>query len=134
MAYATVEQLEARWRALDADEETRAAALLDDASAYLDVQIEKYGIDAEARAAVISSLCCDLVQRRMENTETNSALSAITQTAGAFSETWSYAASSRRKSWELYPEDLEMLGVVKGGFRMIPVAVHKPWSGDEIAW
>ena len=134
MAYATVEQLETRWRALDADEQLKASALLDDASAYLDVQIEKYGIDAEARAAVISSLCCDLVQRRMDGMETNSALSAITQTAGAFSETWSYAASSRRKSWELYPEDLEMLGVVKGGFRMIPVAVHKPWSGDEIAW
>lgn len=133
MAYATIEQLETRWRDLTTAEETRASALLDDASAFLDVQIAKYGIDAEEKAAVLTSLCCDLVQRRMESMEANTSLSALTQTAGAFSETLSFS-NTRRKSWELYPEDLEMLGVVKGGFTMLPVAIHRSWSGDEIEW
>ena len=133
MAYATVSDLENRWRVLTTEEEAKASALVDDASAFLDVQIEKYRIDAEAKAAVLKSLCCDLVQRRMESQEANTSLSALTQTAGAFSETLSFS-TKRRKSWELYKEDLEMLGVVKGGFTMIPVAIHRPWSGDEIEW
>lgn len=131
MAYATIEQLETRWRTLSADEEAKAEELLEDAAAFLDVQIEKYDIDAEKRARVISSLNCDLVQRRMEAAESSTSLSSLTQTAGAFSETLSYS-TTRRKSWELYPEDLEMLGVVKGGLRMIPVAIHKSWSDEEI--
>ena len=40
MAYADVSDLESRWRDLSADEEAKAAVLLDDASAMLDSLVD----------------------------------------------------------------------------------------------
>lgn len=129
--YATIDELEAGWRTLTPEEMTRAETLLERASLFLDVIVEQYHIDTTAKAAALSTVCCDLVQRKLE---TGSAIpiSSVTQTAGAFSETKSYS-TSKRKSWELYPEDKQMLGIINKGARMIGVAIHDE-AGDEIDW
>lgn len=120
--YTTVEELKAGWRQLTADEEAQAEVLIERASLFLDEVVEKYHIDKEAKTAQLSAVCCDLVQRKMESLGANP-LSSVTQQAGAFSETLSYARPYR-KSWELYPEDLAYLGVYKGSGRLIRVAIH----------
>lgn len=131
MAYATVEQLEAGWRTLTESEADRAEVLLDRASAFLDAQIDRYHIDAVKYADALAVVCCDLVQRKMER-PTAVPVSSETHTVGPFSETMSYAHPTR-KSWELYPEDLAMLGVSKSRWGTIKVAIHDR-SGDTIAW
>lgn len=128
MAYTTVEELEAGWRTLTDSEARQAEVLIERASLYLDEVVSRYRIDAVEKRAALGVVCCDLVQRKMESLSANP-LSAVTQTAGAFSETKSYA-KPYRKSWELYPEDLAYLGVYRGTGRVIQVAVHGP--GGEI--
>lgn len=59
MAYATVEDLEMRWRMLAPSERTRAAVLLDDAAVLLD------GYD-EAEFEVLRIVSCNMVRRAME--------------------------------------------------------------------
>lgn len=113
MAYATVEDLEIRWgKTLTESEAERAEVRLDDASLYLDVIIEEYGIDAIAKADALKVVCCDMVQRKLEAASA-SPISSVTQQAGAFSETMSYARPYK-KSWELYPEDMLLLGINAG--------------------
>ena len=131
MAYATVEDLEAGWRTLTESEADRAAVLLDRASAFLDAQIARYHIDAVAYANALTTVCCDLVQRKMER-PTSVPVSSETHSVGPFSETTSYAYPSR-KSWELYPEDLAMLGVSKSRRGTVKGAIHDA-SGDLIDW
>lgn len=131
MAYATVEDLEAGWRTLSESEADRAEVLLDRASAFLDAQIARYHIDAVTYADALTVVCCDLVQRKMERPTVNPVTSE-THTVGPFSETMSYAFPTR-KSWELYPEDLEMLGVSKSRRGTVQVAIHGR-NGDLIDW
>lgn len=122
MAYATVDDLEKYWRPLSESEEDQAAALLDVASIYLDEVIEKYDIDATAKADALNYVCCELVRRKMEAAAAVP-LSSITQQAGSFSETITYSGS-KRQSWELYPEDLDLLGVKRTKIRMVHAAVN----------
>jgi hypothetical protein len=131
MAYATVEELEAGWRTLTEAEADRAEVLLDRASAFLDGVIAKYHIDAVKYADALSVVCCDLVQRKMER-PTSVPVSSETHSVGPFSETMSYAYPTR-KSWELYPEDLAMLGVKKSRWGTVKVAIHDR-SGESIDW
>lgn len=130
MIYATVEELAAGWRPLTPEEELRAKTLLKRASLYLDVIVEQYNIDVVKKAEALSSVCCDLVQRKLESVSA-AQVSSVTQTAGAFSETVSY--SSNRKSWELYPEDEKFLGIRKKGGGMIKPAMHDS-RGNIIDW
>lgn len=130
MIYAELPQLEAGWRTLSESEAARAEVLLARASVFLDSIVEKYGIDAKAKRDALQIVCCDLVQRKLDGTS-GMPISSFTETAGSFSETTSFF--NRRKSWELYPEDLELLGVLRGKGRMVKVAIHDA-KGDEIAW
>ena len=121
MIYAEISDLEAGWRPVASDEVSQAETLLSRASLFLDGVVEQYGIDINEKAEALTIVCCDLVQRKLES---NSALpiTSLTQTAGAFSETMNYAG--RRKSWELYPEDLQLLGVHKRRARVIEAYVE----------
>lgn len=130
-AYATVDQLEAGWRPLTDAERTRAAELIDRASAYLDSIIDEHGIDAGAKAAALRIVCCDMVQRKMEAAAI-APVSSVTQQAGGFAQTTSYAHPVA-KGWKLWPEDLALLGVKPGRARFVKVAVHDG-GGDQVDW
>lgn len=60
MAYATVNDLERRWRLLSPSERERAEVLLEDASAII------YSYDPKADEQILSIVCCNMVRRAMD--------------------------------------------------------------------
>lgn len=111
-AYATVEDLEARWRALSESERARADVLIGDACVYLSSVVGRYGIDEEEKADALRIVCCDLVQRKMDSSGPWPVKSE-TQQAGPYSVTSTFATGTRK--FRLYSEDLDLLGVAGGG-------------------
>lgn len=91
MAYATVEDLEARWRTLDSDEEARSAVLLDDASVMLTEQVEVDPEDTQ-QAALLKIVCCNMVIRAMLASESDAyGVSQIDYGMGPFSQAAHFA-------------------------------------------
>lgn len=85
MAYATVEDVEARWRTLSADERTRAGVLLDDAAVRLDVECppDDPVTDAEARKIV----SVEMVKRAMSVGDSGVGVTSVQTGAGPYQET-----------------------------------------------
>lgn len=93
MAYADVSDIEARWRALDADEAERAAVLLEDASAMLAARVDVDASD-QAQAAALKMVACNMVIRVMGAGGAGGAYGATSasMTGGPYSQTWTYEA------------------------------------------
>lgn len=96
--FATVEELEARWRTLSTDEKTRADALLTDASYMLLGRCESANeVDdedtagQELRASVLRSIVCAMVQRSMLAGDSSPGVKTTQETAGPFSQSFTYA-------------------------------------------
>lgn len=94
MAYADVSDLEVRWRTLTTDEQARAEALLDDASAMLDAYVTVDETD-EKQAQLLKIVTCNMVERAMSTSaEDGVDLYGVTQqsmTAVGFTRQLSYA-------------------------------------------
>ena len=93
MAYADVSDLEVRWRTLTDDEQERAEALLDDASAMLDAYITVDETD-EQQMKLLKIVVCNIVERAMSTAADDGDLFGVTQqsiTAGPYAQTFSYA-------------------------------------------
>jgi len=89
MAYATVADLEARWRDLAESERAVASALLDDAAALID----SYGTPSSAQAALAVS--CSMVRRAMNPmTAEFYGVSQASMTAGSYQQQMTYANPS----------------------------------------
>lgn len=109
MAFATVSDIEARWRDLTVSEEARAAVLLDDAAAMLSKLVDVDPADTE-QAALLKAVNCDMVIRNMS--QTSSELYGVSQssmTAGPYTQAMSYA----NPSGDMYLTKLErrLLGI-----------------------
>lgn len=65
MVYATVSDLESRWRTLTAPEKTRAGVLLEDAAVRLDVACPPTDPPTEAELSVRLIVSCEMVKRAM---------------------------------------------------------------------
>lgn len=112
MAYATVSDIEARWRALSADEQAQATVLLDDAAAMLSRLVEVDKTD-EGQAELLKAVSCSMVIRSMS--QTASELFGVSQssiTAGVYSQSTSYA----NPSGDMYLTRMEkrLLGITSG--------------------
>ena len=85
MAFATVEDLEARWRTLTTEEKAMAVTLLDDAA----VKLSKWFIeDDELQAAKLKIVSCDMVKRAMKAAESDMAdVEEMSATMGPFGRT-----------------------------------------------
>ena len=90
MAFATVEDIEVRWRALDAPEKLRATALLNDATAILAELVEIKPDDAD-QAALLTSVCAQMVIRAMSADPSMIGATQAVMTAGPYQQTASYA-------------------------------------------
>lgn len=91
MAYATVQDLEARWRDLDSDEEAKAATLLDDASAMLAALVCVDATDAQ-QAALLKIVSCSMVMRSMMASEGDAyGVSQLDYGMGPFSQAAHFA-------------------------------------------
>ena len=94
MAYATVEELEARWRPLSETERERAAVLLEDAAAILDAEMGRCHVTAEGRADGLRYVSCQMVRRTMASGTDAGDYASVSRTAGSFSEQVSLANPS----------------------------------------
>lgn len=107
MAYATVEDVASGFRELDADDQSRAAALLDEAKIIIDAYTTTASDDAKK---VVS---CRMVRRAIgDDTGLGFPMGATqgTMTAGTYSQSWTLSNGS---AGELYLTKLEkkMLGI-----------------------
>lgn len=125
MAFATVEDLEARWKPLTEEQEEVAEALLDDASALVSSQVQ-VDPDDDAQAALLKYVVCAMVKRAM--TPSDSGAVGITQgsmSADIYSQSWTYS----NPSGDLYLSATEKkaLGIGAGFMGSIPAEIHAGW-------
>lgn len=121
MAYATADDVEERFRTLDADEKARCAVLLDDAA----VIIDQYAPDASQDVKKVVS--CRMLMRAIGDGDTAAApigASQGTMSALGYSQSWTFGSGS---NGELYLSSAEkrMLGV---GNR---IAFYSPLEDDD---
>ena len=112
MAYATYQDIEERWRTLTADEQTRAVALLDDASAMLAALVRVDASDTQ-QAALLKQVSCSMVIRSMVASASSAyGIDQMQATMGPFGQTVHYA----NPSGDMYLTKLEkqLLGIVGG--------------------
>lgn len=119
-AYATVEDLQARWRALTEEETTRANTLLLDASVHLKTLLnrrysEDYTPD-ELMSENLKMVCCAIVMRSMNVRTGFFGMSQVSTTAGSYSQ--SYTPINSSGDMRLTAEELKLLGLkgAKCGF------------------
>ena len=93
-AYATLEDLQSRWRQLSADEQQRATTLLSDAAVKIALACKQSGvaIDAadELQSEALKSINCEMVKRAMMSPIDMPPMSSFAQTAGSYSESQTY--------------------------------------------
>ena len=88
VAFATVDDLAARWRALSDAEKAQASVLLDDASDLIRTTCRSYaGVDR----STLKRIACAVVKRAMLAGEDVAGVSQHTETAGSYSESYSYS-------------------------------------------
>ena len=90
MAYADVSDLEVRWRTLTTDEQTRAEALLDDASAMLDAYVTVDETDEQLMRR-LKIVVCNMVERAMSTGGDMYGVTQQSMTAGPYAQTFNYA-------------------------------------------
>ena len=122
--YATVSDIEVRWRTLSATEQTKAAALISDATAIIDSLAGpafECSEDWDEKAKIV---CCNMVIRAMSAGESDAfGVSQTSMTAGPYSQSWSYA----NPCGDMYLTKLEkrMLGITSGYIGSIEPAIHR---------
>lgn len=93
-AYATLEDLQSRWRLLSSDEQQRATTLLSDAAVKVALACKQSGvaIDAadELQSEALKSINCEMVKRAMMSPIDMPPMSSFSQTAGSYSESQTY--------------------------------------------
>lgn len=112
MAYATVDDLEARWHALEGDEADRAEVLLEDAAAMLDALVEVDPED-EKQANLLKIVSCSMVTRAMLSTESDAyGVSQLDYGMGPFSQVAHFA----NPNGDLYltAQEKRLLGIGSG--------------------
>ena len=121
-AFATVGDLEARWRPLSDAEKARAEVLLDDASVLVAGSGARTG-SAEAKRIVV----CSMVKRVMMSPVDRPSVESAQTTVGPFSESLSYA----NPSGDLYMTSAEkrMLGIGRQRIGSIRPAI-RGYGGD----
>jgi len=103
MAYATVADLEARWKTLDSAAQAVAEVKLADAA----VLIDSFGVPKSADAA--KAVSCSVVMRAMSSMATDAL--GVTQasiTAGSYQQQWTYSNPSG--DMYLTKQEMKMLG------------------------
>ena len=110
MAYATVSDIEARWRTLSQDEAAKAGVLLDDAAAILDT-LAVFDSSDPTTAANLKTVSCNMVIRVM-SASGDIGISQGSMTAGVYSQSWTYS----NPAGDMYLTKLEkrLLGITSG--------------------
>lgn len=123
MAFATVDDLEARWRPLTAAEQDRAEILLDDAGVFLSALVAVDPVDEE-QAAILKMVSCSMVQRVMSADVDTVGVSQTSMTAGSYTQSFTYSNPSG--DFYLTAMEKRMLGIASSKLGTIrpKVAFH----------
>lgn len=135
MAFATVDDLEARWHPLLDAERERAAVLLEDAALYLSTFVNVDDGD-ERQAGILKMVSCSMVQRAMSTAQSDAfGVSQQTITADIYSQSLSFANPSG--DFYLTASEKRLLGITSSyiiGIRPtidpVEVRAHDTW-GDR---
>lgn len=122
MAYATVNDLMQRWKALGEPDRAKAETLLDDAAVILDSMVEVDPED-EKQAALLKTISCSMVKRAMAaGVDAAIGVTQGTISADIYSQTFQYA----NPGGDLYLTSLEkkLLGVTNSYIGTLPVATN----------
>lgn len=115
-AFATIEDLELRFRPLSQQEKGKAEALLCDASALITIELAEAGLsvnkDNATQAAALKSVSCAVVRRALACGDGGS-VSQTSVTTGPFSRQFTYA----NPTGDLYltKQDKRLLGIPQSG-------------------
>ncbi len=92
MAYATIEDIEQRWRKLTVAECDRAQYLIDDAVVLIETLLtnQKKSI-ADVDPNLLKMVICSMVSRVLDSGTDTGLYSAKTESAGVYSHTFTYA-------------------------------------------
>ena len=90
--FASLADLEARWHPVDASETVKAQTALDDASALIMDECERAGVNvASIRHATLTAVVCAMAIRKMSTDDDHLGVTNSAQTAGSFSESFTYS-------------------------------------------
>lgn len=123
MAYATVDDLEARWRTLTDTEKTRAGKLLDDAAVLIDGECAPPVPLTDSDKAAREMVSCSMVKRAMSAGDAS--VDSQTAQAGPFSNTVKF--SNPTGDLYLTKQERRTIGCRRGRPFMIDTA--PPGSG-----
>ena len=135
--FASVKDVELRWRALEEDEMARCEQLLNDASVIMASAMSSSGIDWESisedslLAQSLVVVCCDMVIRAMKAPVDLPAVTQYSQGAVGYSESMTYA----NPNGDLYltKSEKNMLGITGAVISTVRPAIHD-CEGDLIGW
>lgn len=139
-AFATVEDLERRWRPLSEDERDRANELLLDATAYLVALFENSEVEIldenETQKRNLTMVCCAMVHRIMGIDDDMYGVTQYSKTAGSFTE--SGTAANPNGDMYLTAAEKALLGLSATGKKQkalfIRPAIHRPDGGLIDDW
>lgn len=117
--FATVEDLERRWRSLDEYEVERAAAYLEDATLLISAEFRnarrEIDDEDEIQAGSLRVVCCSVVKRAMM-ASTDGDYTQMSMTAGSFNQQWTYA--NPHGDMYLTANERRILGIPKRRLRI----------------
>lgn len=126
MAFATVDDLAARWRALTEDEEERAAVLLDDAAVMLSALVHVDPNDAQ-QAELLKIVSCNMVERAMLAGENNAlGVTQASVSADIYSQSWTFSNPSG--DMYLTKNEKRLLGIATGYIGSIEARIAGPYA------
>lgn len=136
--FASVEDLELRWKSLDESDKERAEALLLDASAYLLSQLNRSGIEVDGEDEIqshnLKTVVCAMVKRIMAISDKLFGVSQFSQTAGSFTE----MGTAANPNGDMYLTNAEkvLLGISgkKQTAKFVRIAIHNPDGSEIDAW
>lgn len=119
--FATVEDLEAAWRKVDALERPHMVQLISDASTWLNAQLRRGGVDCETvDPALLRMLVCNLVRRSVGELEPVSDV-ARWRTVTDYSDQYSVPAKVG-SDFYLTAWERESVGIGVGRAAFVPLA------------
>ena len=97
-AFATIDDLQARWRTLEDSEVEQAQVLLQDATAMLMSKLKRHGVtidtEDEVQAHNLVEICCAMVRRCMDAPQDMFDATSISQAAGPYSQSFNLSNAS----------------------------------------
>lgn len=108
--FATVSDIEQRWRTLTVDEKARAAALIEDSQVMIVSTFKQYNKDIEkADPQALRMVVCNMCQRVLSANLNAGDITQMTESAGPYSQTYTY--SQPGTSLYIAKKERKLLGI-----------------------